>query len=216
MLSFAPHVQRRSDCKMNLNTYNHSRTISCLVLTVIVLSSVVVRGRAQDQNTTREPKTKIEAFEAQSGSVVIRGFSKIGEMKGVYGGNLTVQSIEFVNAATGKREYGITVDVKETDHLERSNRSFIDYDEIDSLVKGIDYVLKTDKSVTKLDNFQADYRTKGDLHISIFSTPGSNNETMASLESGSIGSTSMFLKISDVQKFREFITAAKAKLDTIK
>ncbi|MEO5924269.1 MAG: hypothetical protein ABIR70_10620 [Bryobacteraceae bacterium] len=168
---------------------------------------------AQDRQPPPAPKTKIEAFEAQSGSVVVRGFSRIGEMKGIYGGVLTVQSMEFTQAVTGKKEYGITIDVKETDRLERSNRSFIDYDEIASLLKGIEYVSKIDSSVTPLESFQADFRTKGDFKVSTFS---SGKEILASISSGSIGATSLFLRLSDVPKLRDLVASARDKLDAVK
>jgi len=185
---------------------NVSRCLAAVALCATLL-------HAQDRIPPAGPKTRIEAFESQAGTVVIRGFSKAGEMRGVYGGVVTVQSIEFTDATTGKKEYGITIDVKETDRLERSNRSFIDYDEIAAFLKGIDYVAKVDGSVTKLDNFQADFRTKGDFEISIFNT---GKDTMASLSSGSIGKTSLFLKISDVAKFRDFVANAKTTLDSLK
>lgn len=175
-----------------------------------VFNSVV---QGQDRPVSQEPKTKIEAFEAQSGSVLIRGFSQIGQLKGAYGGTVTVQSIEFTLAASGKKEYGISIDVGESGTLERSNRSFIDYDEIDPLLKGIDYVAKVDGSATKLANFQADYRTRGDFRVSTFSSP---KGIMTSVESGSIGSTSIFLTTSALGQFREIISNAKAKLDSIK
>ncbi len=168
---------------------------------------------AQDRVQAPAPKTRIEAFDAQAGTVVIRGFSKVGELKGVYGGVLTVQSMEFTDATTGKKEYGISIDVKETDRLERSNRSFIDYDEIPSFLKGIDYISKVDSSVTKLDSFQADFRTKGDFRVSTFS---SQKETMASMSSGSIGQTAMFLRITDVARFRELVASAKSTLDSLR
>jgi hypothetical protein len=182
----------------------------CLLVAVALCVSVL---HAQDRVQVQAPKTQIEAFDAQAGTVMIRGFSKVGEMKGVYGGILTVQSIEFTDATTGKKEYGISIDVKETDRLERTNRSFIDFDEIPSFLKGIDYISKVDSSVTKLDNFQADFRTKGDFKISTFS---SAKETMASISSGSIGETSMFLKIGDVARFRDFIASAKNTLDSLR
>jgi hypothetical protein len=138
----------------------------------LFLGSLIAVGYSQAQSATQQtvPKTKLEAFEAQEGTVLIRGFSQIGELRGAYGGSITVQSRELTNATTGRKEYGITIDVKETGKPEREDRAFIDYEEIPSLTKGIDYISKVDKSSTKLDNYQADYRTKGNFQISKFSS----------------------------------------------
>jgi len=67
---------------------------------------------------------------------------------------------------------GIVIDVKESGTYERSDRSFIDYDEIDSLFKGIDYISKVKPENTRLANFEAIYATKGDLKVVTFSSSG--------------------------------------------
>jgi hypothetical protein len=160
------------------------------------------------------PKTRIEAFESQAGTVIVRGYSKAGELKGVFGGVVRVQAMEFADATNGKKEYGIGIDVTETDRIERSNRSFIDYDEIASLLKGIEYVSKLDKSVTPLEQFQADFRTKGDFRVSTFSSSTRNNEIMATISSGSIGETSVFVRMADLLKFRDIVVSAKGMVDS--
>lgn len=157
------------------------------------------------------PKTKLEAFEAQEGAVIIHGFSRIGELRETFGGSVSVLAKEFTNATTGRRESGLIIDVKEGGRLQRSSRSFIDYDEIAPLLKGIDYIAKVEKSVTKLDNFQADYRTKGDLRVSTFNTSG--GEVMVAVSSGRIGSTSVHLKFADLAALRNYLSSAKERLD---
>jgi hypothetical protein len=160
------------------------------------------------------PKTKLEAFDATTGSVIVHGFTSIGSLNGQLGGSLAVESKEFTNAATAKKEYGITVQVKETGRLDRENTSYVDYDEIDSLLKGIDYIGKVDSSSTKFQNFQADYHTKGDLTVATFSTGARG--TMVAVTSGRIGATSVYLKFTDLQAFRELIAKAKAAIDGVK
>jgi hypothetical protein len=160
------------------------------------------------------PKTKLEAFDAQEGVVIVQGFSRIAELRGPLGGSVIVQAQEFTNPTSGKRESGITIEVKESGRLERENRSFVDYEEIGPLLKGMDYISKIDKSVTKLADFQADYRTKGGLRISVFS--GSHGEVMAAVHSGTIGGLSTFLKFSDLAALQAHISAAKDRLDAVK
>jgi hypothetical protein len=169
---------------------------------------------AQQDLRLSAPKTKLEAFDAQSGAVILRGFSEIGVMKGAYGGSVTVECKEFVNASTGQREFGISFQVKEASRLETKKTSYIDYDEIPSLLKGIDYIAKIDKSVTKLENFQADYKTKGDLRISTFSTQ--SGEIMVAISSGTIGSATVYLKVTDLQELRELVASAQDRIETIK
>jgi len=188
-----------------------------LRLTLCILCTVMIgcnRTNAQTKvGPSQEPKTKLQAFEAKTGVVVISGFSTVGSVTGQYGGTVSVESKEFLDASSGKREYGIVVEVKKGGEIERDNSSYIDYDEIDSLVKGIDYVSKVERSITKLDNFQADYHTKGDFKISTFSSRG---QTMIAVSSGDIGEVSVFFPLSKLEDLRGLIANAKAKLDAIR
>lgn len=127
---------------------------------------------------------------------------------------MTVDSMEITDATTGKKVYGITVDVdvKEAGSLERTNRSFIDLDEIPAFLKGIDYVLKIDKSVTKLNSFQADFRTKGGFEISIFSSDRLGARE-AALSSDSIGH--VFVTLEGVAKLRDYVAKAQETLESL-
>jgi hypothetical protein len=188
-----------------------------LGITLCVLCTAMVgcnRTNAQtNAGPSQEPKTKLQAFEAKTGVVIIRGFSMVGSVSGQYGGSVSVESREFLDASTAKREFGIVVEVKKGGEVERDNSSYIDYDEIDSLLKGIDYISKVQSSITKLDDFQADYHTKGDFKISTFSARG---QTMVAVSSGDIGEVSVFLPLLKLESLRALIANAKAKLDAIK
>jgi hypothetical protein len=158
-------------------------------------------------------KTKLEAFQAKYGVVIVRGFSAVGSQDGMLGTSVEVECKEFTDASSGKKEYGITVAVKGSGRLDRKSTSYIDYDEIDSLLKGIEYISKIDKTATKLSSFQADYKTKGDLGVSTY-----NNEDkiQAAVQSGRIGSTTAFMTLDHLIAFRNLIARAKEILDGIK
>jgi len=74
------------------------------------------------------------------------------------------------------------------------------------LVKGIDYISKVKPDVTKLEDYQADYKTRGDLKISTFS---SGNKVMAPVTSGSIGGVVAYFNIDDLAKAKNLILQAK-------
>jgi hypothetical protein len=50
-------------------------------------------------------------------------------------------------------------------------RAYIDYDELDPLLKGIDLIMKLDDKATKLSRYEAQYQTRGGLVLVTFSTP---------------------------------------------
>lgn len=122
-----------------------------LILAVLVLAISANEPCALAQSPQQEPsKTKLEAFMAADGAVIVQGYSKIGDFKGQFGSSIVVEAKEFTNASSGRKEYGLAIEVKEAGRLEREHTSYVDYDEIDSLLKGIDYISKVDRSATKL------------------------------------------------------------------
>ena len=185
-----------------------------LFLTIYIIVFGSAAFSQQPTETPKEAKTKLEAFQARTGVVIIRGFSEIGTVQGLYNTSIEVESKEFTDASNGRKEYGITIQVKDYSRsLERENTSYIDYDEIDSLIKGLDYISKIDGSVTQLNNFQADYRTKGDLTFATFNSRG---EIMFAVQSGRIGTATAYFKLGNIADIRKLLIAAKAKIDTIK
>lgn len=158
------------------------------------------------------PKTKLQAFEALTGAVIIKGYTEVGSVAGM--GQLTVSAKEFTNAADGKVQYGITVGVTGGGQFERESTSFIDYDEIDSLLTGIDYVKAINKSVTKLHGFEAIYRTRDDLTVTVFS--GSDEKIQAAVTSGRFSGATAFISLEKLASFRALIVEAKKTLDGVK
>jgi hypothetical protein len=167
-----------------------------------------------DSIGTAKMGTKLAAFSAKTGAVIIQGFTEIAKLPAIYGGYVAINAKEFTDASSGSKEYGITMQVKDGSSLERENTSYVDYDELESLLKGIDYIGRIDKTITHLANFQADYRTKGDLELTTFSS--NSGETLVAVKSGTIGGVQVFYKLSDLVKLRSAIAAALATVDSLR
>ncbi len=179
-----------------------------------LVAFVCTSVQAQEQLTApQEPKTKLESFQRQTGTVIIKGYSEIGGIEGL--GSVSVRCMEFTDATSGRRQMGIVVEViTGSGRFEKSNRSFIDYDEVELLLKGIDYVSKAKTDVTRLDNFEAVYKTKGNFRVSTFGSSGKQVEAV--VESGDVLSVSAFLSLQQLAEFRGLILQAKQKLDSLK
>ena len=183
------------------------------IITLILFATTAIAAQAPPE-VQPPPTTKLESFSARTGIVLIRGFSEIGTVNGM--GKVSVDAREFRDASNPKnQEMGITIEVKESGRLERESRSFIDYDEIDSLVKGVEYISKIDKTVTTMNNFEATYKTKGDFSITTFSN-SRTGEVSAAVSSGRIGKTSAYLSLGDLGKLKLLIIEAKQNLDSMK
>ncbi len=160
-----------------------------------------------------EPRTKLEAIEGQYERVVIKGFTHVAAFN-ARGGDVRVDAIELKEAGSATRALGIVVVVREAGERPRDNRSFVDYEEIESLVKAIESIARINETVTKLTGFEARYRTPGDLELNVFRQ--SRSGTAASLTSGICEKTTVLLTLDELERLKGIILEAKARLDEIK
>ena len=185
-------------------------------LTFIALGLLCYSGRAAGQEVEPldpEPRTKLEAFEARTGLVIIKGYSRIGTAAGLEGGSIEVETREFRDDA-GAREYGIAVEVREAGTPERRRTALVDYDEIDPLLRGLDYLGKIDNSATNQNRFEAEYRTRGDLSVSAFSTRG--GAVTLAVSGGHFRRVTSLFRLEDLKAIRGLVIEAKNQLDAIR
>lgn len=179
---------------------------------VTILAGVLPVYAQQLAQAEPSPKTKIEAFQIQKGTVVIKGYSEVGRLNAM--GSVEVSAMEFTDAATNRKQLGVLIEIKESGRLENEDRSFIDYDEVDSLVKGLDYISKATANVTKLGKFEATYKTRGDFNATTYNN--SAGKIAAAVKSGYIRPATAFLSLEQLNELRSLIIQAKQKLDSAK
>jgi hypothetical protein len=186
------------------------------MLIVLALLSVCIPAFAQEQHPMYEtvvPATELERIQEQTGVVIIKSFSAIGAVRGAAGA-LRVEAVDLLDARTQKHRYGLVLQISPfgKDHHEAS--AFVDYDEIDPLLKGGEDISKVTEAVTKLQNFEARYATNGGLSLVVFNSPA--GEISAAVEIEHIGAERTLFTLNDLAKLRQIIANAKLKLDSIK
>lgn len=157
------------------------------------------------------PATTLEILETNTGTVIIKATAPMGSMS-VNAVNVTVTCKEDTDTSTHRKEYGIAISLEATGQLE--DRTIVDYDEMDSVLKAIDYLNKIDWSVTPLTGFNAAYATKGGFRIAAFSSRRSGAIEF-SLRSGRM-SKGLLITQSQLAQFRGLIDQAKRKLEEIR
>jgi len=197
-----------------------------LRLTVLILSLLMFYGSILAQRPgpefrrppacePAEPRTKLEAIEAGYEKVLIKGFTQIASLN-VRGADIRVDAVEIKEArAGGERATGLIIVLREPGEPLRENRAFVDYQEIDRLIRALATVTSVNESVTKLVGFEARYRTLGDLEISAFRQSRISG-TAASLSSGICDRVTALLTIDEMDRLRAHIVEAKTRLDEIK
>ena len=160
-----------------------------------------------------EPRTKLEAIDARYERVLIKGFSQIATLE-ARGGDIRVDALELRDTLAPARATGIVVALRESSENPREERSFIDYEEIDPLVKALDTLARVNETATKLTGFEARYRTSGDLEANVFRQ--SRSGAAASLSAGICYKITVLLTLDELNKLRGIILEAKTRLDEIK
>ena len=192
----------------------------CAFLTLLVVSLDVAAQRPGPQFRRPlacepvEPRTKLEAIEGQYERVLIKGFTRIATLN-IRGAEIRLDAVELKDAASSTRAMGITVAMREEGERPSENRAFVDYEELDPLIRAIDVVSKVSESSTKLVGFEARYRTVGDLDIAVF-RQGRASGTAASITTGICDRVTGLLTLDELERFRAHLGEAKARLDEIK
>ncbi len=160
-----------------------------------------------------EPRTKLEAIEWRYESILVKGFSQIATVN-ARGADIRVDAVELKDAAASTHAFGIVISLKETGETPHENRAFIDYDEIDRLLKALDSIARVNETVTKLASFEARYRTLGDLEIVVFRQGRSG--AAASVSAGTCDRVTALLTLDELERLKAHIVEAKTRLDEIK
>jgi hypothetical protein len=186
-------------------------SIASMYVVALVISLSAANAQQPEQGDS-SPKTKLEAFQIQTGTVVIKGYTEMGRVGAM--GAIEVSAMEFTDATTSKKQQGVLIEIKEAGRLDNESRSFIDYDEVDSLLSGLDYISKATNDVTKLLQFEATYKTKDNFSATTFNnTSGKIN---AAVSSGRIRPAKAFLSLEKLSELRGLIAQAKQKLESVK
>ncbi len=194
--------------------------LSVFVLLVFVASCAVTVAQRPGPQFRRplacepfEPRTKLEAIDWRYERVLVKGFSQIATVN-ARGADIRVDAVELKEGESGTRAIGLVIALRESGENPHENRSFIDYEEIDRLLRALDAISKVNESVTKLPGFEARYRTLGDLDINVFRQ--SRTGTAASVSAGICDRVTALLTLDDLDRLKAHIVEAKTRLDEIR
>ena len=166
-------------------------------------------ARAQVTNVTF---TELETFETQPGTVIVKGASQIGSMT-IDAINVVVISKESKDVNTGRKEYGAAVEIRESDR--QRAKMVVDYDEMDPLLNGLNYLAQIDSNATTLPTFVASYVTKSGLRIGAY-TSRRRGAIQYFLQDRGINSRRILITSAQLSQFRSLLQQAKQNLDSLR
>jgi hypothetical protein len=131
-------------------------------LQINLLSAICLIGWAAAAQDTNSLKTEIGAAEAQTDVVIVKGFGQTGSIA-AGADEVSVRCKETTDIGTGQKIYGLAIEIAGNPFPH--DRILVDDDEIDSLLGGINYLIKINYDVTSLPGFEASYATKAGLRV---------------------------------------------------
>jgi hypothetical protein len=163
------------------------------------------------------PPTKLEAFAAQKGVVIVRGYTRVGDIAGDFGSSLRISAVEMGDPSGQDKVRGLAIQVRETRNgVERVAFSYIDEAEIDPLLAAVESLAKLGPDSTKLTDFGATYRTNGALEVTNVDANGARAAGIRSTQvfgpSGQVVWASAYFRIGRLAEVHQMIDAAKKAL----
>ena len=179
----------------------------CIVL-IMASGLCALAARAQITNL---PPTELETFEAQTGTVIVKGAGQVGAVT-VDALTINVISRESLNISTGRRQYGMAVEVVAND--QRAWKRMVDYDEMNSLLNGLNYLARIDYKVTELPTFVAGYVTRSGLRVGAF-TSQRRGVLQYFLQDYSTNSPRILITPAQLSQFQDLVDATRKNLDSL-
>lgn len=164
---------------------------------------------AQLITSTNAPATEIENFEMQTNVIIVKGYGEIGTVT-TGEGVISVLAKESDNVTDGGKQYGLAIAFSAN---QAHTASILDYDELDSLIHGLDFLAKVSYNVTTMPSFDAGLTTKSGFRISAHSERR-RGAIQLYLQFGEI--VKVPVSADQFAQFQNLIGEAKASLDATK
>jgi hypothetical protein len=181
------------------------------ILFITIASCLALTSRAQETNTT-PLYTSLEVFEAQVDTMIVKGSAPVGTVTAKTG-VVSVWYKESRDAANDQKAYGAAIGVK--DATGEEDITILDYDEMDSFLASIDFLMKINIQVTPLPGFIASYTSKAGLKISAYTSNKHSGAIPVALQSNHDRKSRVVLEPDQLERLKILVQEAKAKLDSL-
>ena len=176
----------------------------------LILWLALAAAGAAPAQSTNPPLTYFEAYCAVADAPLIKGTSSIGVLNNQITYPVEVRAERLTNLQTTNTVYAVSLRTRVA--ARQTQVDYIDYDELDGIIRGIQWISQADHSVTPMDNFEAIYRAR--CGLTVYKVSNAGKLTIA-IKSGdpAVGRNQMAPFVLD--DLGRYLTAAKAKIDSI-
>jgi hypothetical protein len=194
-------------------TAQEMKTILLFLLIVAAASSGLAQAPAAGNSTY---PTRLENLLRQTGMVITSSSQWVGTEEGrtpMSASNnlaIVVRTEAASDAEHRTKAYGLALQMRETRNW-RSQTVYVDYDELDGLIAGINKLLVLQPEVQVV---QAKYETRGGLMAASYTTE--KREVLAWLEINNDDSSRVQISLDALRDFRDLIVTARKNLDLLR
>lgn len=177
----------------------------CIGLLLFVFVPLMASGQIKDEEKTKEPATKLEAFIAKKGKLIIKDSYEVALIFGMYGASLKVNALLLYEPGQEAQKLkGLRIEVNESGRIQRSNTSFLDFEEGESLLKAINYMIDLSAKWKEMDReyTEVTFSTKGDFYMGFYQK--GKGQTVYS-SSGYINKAQCFMALKDLASMKDAI-----------
>ena len=176
---------------------------------IIILLTLAIAAAADGQ-TTNAPRTWFDAYKSTLETTLFRGMSRIGSLPGQVHYPVDVRVERLIISATTNTTYAVAVRTQ----LARNSLQvdYIDYDELDGLIQGLQLISQSDHGVVPMDDFEVVYRVRSGLSVAKISN---GNNIVIAIKCGDANGTRNQIAPYVLDNLHGLLVAAKSKIDAI-
>jgi hypothetical protein len=164
-----------------------------------------------------KPRTRLEATLLRKGAVIVKGYTEIRTIPGAQQCSIRILAVELTDSARGTRDCGIAIEVRQAG-ANYGAISYVDYNEIDSLISALESLQKLDLSVTRFAGVDASFRTAGDLEVQNVEQNGARVATIQAVQlrppSADLVWATAYFDVNQLSDIAEQVQIAKQTIDS--
>lgn len=176
-----------------------------VILCALIVMPLTASAQVKEEARVEEPATKLEAFLVKKGKLIIKDFYELGEVAGRYGSKIEIDALVIYEPGReSQRVRGIKIEVSGGGKYERSDTSFLDFEEVESLSRAIEYMvdlLSKWKDINK-EYTEVIFSTKGDFQIGFYQK---GTERFSFASSGHIGKVTCFFPLERLSSIQSIV-----------
>ena len=175
----------------------------------MALAAAAAHGQLTNFNSYAA-RTYYEAFNATPDALLVKGSSSIGTLSDQITYPVEIRAERLTNPQSSNSVYAVSI---RTALGQQTQVDYIDYDELDAVIRGVQAISQANSTITPLDNFETVIRTRSGLSIA---KVGRGTKVTMTITCGAPGcARNQILAPWVLDTLGRTLSQAKAKLDLV-